>query len=166
MTSIEVPSTLTADLRRLTETELSIPSRLRYVGLLLASAAMTAVTGSLWLTEPGLPARTRIAFAVMVLLGLAWTAFAAWVLTRKRILLAPHRIVAGRLSVAACSVFTLGALAVGVSTSKPAALLAAGTGAAMLGLAVFLLRRAHRAFALLTERRAALAQDLGRSGAQ
>lgn len=161
MPSFEIPPTLTADLRRLTETELSLPSRLRYVGLLLAAAAVTAVAGSLWLTEPGLPARTRVAFVLMVLLGLAWMAFAVWVLTRKRLLLAPHRIVAGRLSVAACSAFTAGALAVGMSTASPAAFLAAATGAAMLVLAALLLRRAHRAFTLLTKRREALALERG-----
>ncbi len=166
MTTVELPPTLTADLRRLTETELSLPSRLRYVGLLLAALAMTAIAGSLGLTEPHLPARTRIAFSAMTLIGLAWAAFAGWVLTRERILLAPHRIVAGRLSVTACALFTLGALGVGLSTTRPAAYLAAGTGLLMVAVAAFLLRRAHRAFALLTERRAALALELGRSGAR
>ena len=70
------PSASTADLRRLMDAELSQASRLGYVALLLGSLTMTVVVSSLWLTEPVLPTRTRIAFALMIVIGLSWTAFA------------------------------------------------------------------------------------------
>ena len=47
MTSTHFPTPPTADVRRLLDTELSLRSRLGYVALLLASAAMTAVIVSL-----------------------------------------------------------------------------------------------------------------------
>jgi hypothetical protein len=162
--SIDMPSTLQSELRRLTEAELSLPARFGYVALLLAASAMTAVSGSLWLTEPSLPLRTSIAFAVMTAIGIAWIAFATWVLTHKRILLARHRIVAGRLSVTFCSLFLLGALALGLTTSLRSAFAAAGLGVLMLGVAIVILRRAHLAFARLEERREQLGRQLGLAG--
>ena len=38
---------------------MTLAPRLRYTALLLVALAGTAVSGSLWLTEPDLPARTR-----------------------------------------------------------------------------------------------------------
>jgi hypothetical protein len=137
-----------------------MPSRLAYVALMLVSLAMTAVVAALWLTEPSLPARTQIAFAVMSLIGISWSVFAAWVLTRRRILLARHRIVAGRMAVTFTSVFLLGALAVGYTTGGAAPYAAAAMGGTMLAIAVFMLLRAHRAVARLTERRDTLQHEL------
>ena len=154
------PSTLAAELHRLTAAELSLPSRLRYVALLLFASTMTALAGALWLTEPALPRRTAVAFAGMVVIGLGWMSFAAWVLTHKRILLAGHRIVAGRLSVSACAAFAAGSLAVGLSTGRPAAWAATGLGVFMLIVAIVLLRRAQNAFARLQDRRKALEREL------
>ena len=73
----------TSDLQRLARTELSRLSRTGHVVLLLAAAGSTTVVASLWLTEPALPARTSAAFAVMTIIGLAWVAFALWVLRNK-----------------------------------------------------------------------------------
>ena len=78
MTHHMPPPALAADLRRLTVLELSLPARLRYVALLLGAAAMTAIVSALLLTEPELPLRTSIAFAVMTVIGLSWMVFAAW----------------------------------------------------------------------------------------
>jgi hypothetical protein len=117
----------------------------------------------LWLTEPSLPARTRIAFAVLILIGIFWFVFAGWVLTHRRILLARHRIVAGRMAVAFTAVFLLGALAVGYTTGGAAPYAAAALGGAMLAVAVFMLLRAHRALARLTERRDTLQHELRRT---
>lgn len=158
-----LPPALAAELRHLTDAELSLPARVGYVALLLVSAAMAAVTASLGLTEPGLPLRTRIAFAAMTAIGLGWVAFAAWVLTHKRILYARHRIVAGRMSVAFTATFLAGALAVGLTTSQRAAFAAAGLGVVMLGVALWVLLRARAAYARLQERRMELERDLGRA---
>ncbi len=162
MTAAELPPGISTDLRRLADAELSLPSRLGHVALLLGAITMTIIVSSLWLTEAQLPVRTRIAFAVMIVIGLSWTAFAVWVLTHRRILLARHRIIAGRLAVTFTAVFALGALGVGVATGRPEALSAAGLGTMMLVAAVALLIRAHREFSRLVSRRDALAREIGR----
>jgi hypothetical protein len=164
MTMTQMPDTLPADLRRLADAELSLPSRLGYVALLLAALTMTMVISALWLTEPQLPGRTTTAFAVMIAIGLSWTTFAVWVLTHKRILLAPHRIIAGRMAVAFSAVFALGALTVGFVYGLRGAFAAAGLGVLMTAVAVVGLVRAHQVFARLVERRETLARELGRSG--
>ena len=162
MNAAELPPGISTDLHRLADAELSLPSRLGHVALLLGAITMTIIVSSLWLTEPQLPLRTRIAFAIMVAIGLSWAAFAVWVLTHRRILLARHRIVAGRLAVTFTAVFALGALGVGVATGRPEALSAAGLGTVMLVVAVALLIRAHREFSRLASRRDTLGRELGR----
>lgn len=140
-----------------------MPSRLAYVGLMLVSLAMTAVVAALWLTEASLPARTRIAFAVMSLIGISWAIFAAWVLTHRRVLLARHRIVAGRMSVTFSAMFLLGSLAVGYTTGGAAPFAAAAMGGVLVVVAIFMLVRARRAFARLAERRDTLQHEIERN---
>jgi hypothetical protein len=43
-----------------------------YVTLALAGLLGSGLIGLLWATEPGLPPRTRIAFAVLVAIGVGW----------------------------------------------------------------------------------------------
>ena len=152
------------EVRRLVDSELSLPSRLGYVALLLGALAMTSVVTALWLTEPALPLRTRIAFAVMVLIGSSWVAFASWVLTHRRALLGRQRIIAGRMSVTFTTVFLVFALVFGVTLRSPASFAAAGMGGVLLLAALTLLARAHRHVARLTERRQVLENQLGRRG--
>ena len=144
--------------------ELSLRSRVGHVALLLAALGMTIVVSSLWVTEPVQPARLQLGFAVMVAIGVAWAAFATWVLTHRRPLFARHRIIAGRMAVTFTSVFIAGMLAVGYGLGRPAFYGAAAVGLVMLAAAAFLLARAHRAFAALAERRAALERELGKVG--
>ena len=160
MTSYTPPATLAAELRSLTHLELSLPARLRYVALLLAASAMTAIVTALLMTEPALPARTSAALSVMAAMGAAWIVFAAWVLTHKRILVGRQRIVAGRLAVGFSSMFTIGALAVGSVASSATAFAAAGLGAVKLAVAIVLLVRARRTFVALGKRREALEREL------
>lgn len=156
------PSALVDDLRQLTARELSLPSRLRYVALLLAASATTAIAMALLLTESRLPPRTSIALAAVAAIGVSWVAFAAWVLTRRRLLLGRHRIVAGRMAVAFSALFAIGAVAVGRSTANPSAFAAAAMGGVMLVIAVFLWLRARRQYAHLSKRRDELERLLGR----
>ncbi len=142
--------------RRIAETELSLRSRIAHGALLAAALGMTMVIASLLLTEPDLPLRTRAAFAVLAMIGAGWTGYAAWVLTRRRVLFAWQRVVAGRLAVAFTSIFTAGALCIGVVTDAPAGLAAAGLGAVLVIISVLLLSRARRRLAALVERRDAL----------
>jgi hypothetical protein len=153
----------TAAVRQLADAELSVPSRLGHVALLLAALGMTVVVMSLWLTEPALPLRTHAAFAVMTAIGLSWSAFAIWVLTSRRVLFARQRILAGRMAVTFAAVFTVGALTIALAMGAAAALAAAGTGVVMVAVAVVVLRRAHRASARLMARRDALERELAGS---
>ena len=161
MTSTHFPTPPTADLRRLLDAELSLRSRLGYVALLLASAAMTAVIMSLWLTEPTLPTRTAVAFAVLTLIGLSWIVFSGWVLTRRRPLFGRDGLVAGRMAVTFTSAFVVGTLAVGYSSGGAAPYAAFAMGLVLLAVAVAALVRARHNVARLTTRREALERELG-----
>jgi glucan phosphoethanolaminetransferase (alkaline phosphatase superfamily) len=150
--------------QRLADAELSLASRVGYVALLLVALMMTTVIAALLVTEPVLAPHTQIAFAVMIGIGLSWAAFAAWVLTRRRVLLAGHKIVAGRMAVTFTSVFVIGSVAVRYATGNPRAFIAAASGMVMLTAAVIMLVRAHRTFARLNERRNALERELKDAG--
>ncbi|NZA28252.1 transmembrane transport protein [Luteimonas sp. SJ-92] len=146
-------------LDRITSRALSMRSRVGHVALLLGALAMSVLLASLLATERALPARTGVSFAVLLAVGLAWVCYALWVLSSRRPLLANHRIVAGRMSVAFTTLFTAGAFGLGLSTGNAALLLSAGLGAAMLVAALALLVRAHRHRAELLARLRTLQQD-------
>jgi membrane associated rhomboid family serine protease len=150
-----------AALQRLADTELSSRSRMGYVGLLLMSVLMSVAIGSLWATEPSLPTRTQVAFAAMVAIGVSWCVFALRVLTSRRILLARHAIVAGRMAVTFTSIFVVGTLAAAyASDNRAAGLTAASIGMVMAIASGLLLRCAHRRFEQLEERRRTLERQM------
>ena len=155
-----VPPSL--DLPRLLDAELSRTSRFAHVALLLASLTMTVVVASLWLTEPALPTRTQAAFGVLTVIGVSWSAFAAWVLTTRRPLLGRDSVVAGRLAVTFTTTFILGALALGIMNGGRAPYAAAAMGLVLLASGVALLVRADRRVAALTARRETLEREIGR----
>lgn len=144
--------------------ELSTRSRLAYTFLLLVDLGLAAAVGSLWLTEPGLPVRTHIAFGMLLAFTLGWSGFLLWTLARRKVLLARHRVLAGRLAVTFCSLFTLGALALGLLQPERRAtgLSAAGMGGFLLLVAVALLVPAQRRYRELTARRGELERELAR----
>ena len=146
----------------LAATELSLAARLGYVGLLLVSAALTAVVVSLWLTEPVLPSRTQLAFGAMSVIGVAWMSLAVWALTARRPLFARDRVIAGGMAVTFSAVFAAGCVAAVVLTSSAAAFGALATSAVMLIAAVAILQRARRHFADLVYRRQQLEAQLRR----
>lgn len=150
-------------LQQLADRELSLKARVGYVALLLAAMAMTSIVGTLWLTEPSLPLRTQMAFALMSLIGVAWTIFAVWVLKFRRVLLAYHRVVASRMAVVFSSIVLLGGLSLGYVRGGPSAYALAITGGVMLATAIVLLLRAHRTVSQLVERRKVLERQLGSS---
>jgi hypothetical protein len=78
--------------------ELAMPSRLGHTALLTASAIVATGVTSLLLTEPELPARTRWAFLAIILIAVAWMAYAGWVLMRRRVLFGKQRVAAARLA--------------------------------------------------------------------
>jgi len=138
-----------ADMQKLIAGELSLRSRVAYTALLLVALGVAVVVGSLLLTEPSLPQRTEVAFAVIIAIALSWVAYASWVLTRRQVLFAGHRIVAGRMAVAFSALFVAGCLAVRMMA-------AAGLGALMLAIAIGILITARQRFRALMERRRAL----------
>ncbi|HNV85299.1 MAG TPA: hypothetical protein PLF92_07615 [Arenimonas sp.] len=147
-------------LEQLTSHALSAPARFWHVGLLLAALAMSIILIALLVTEPAIPMRTRIAFAVMLAMSLSWMAYSIWVLKNRLTLLANHRIVAGKMAVAFTAIFTVSALATGFFAGKATGFLAAGMGAALLVIALGLLARAKRRFAILHNRRQQLEREL------
>jgi hypothetical protein len=150
-----------AEVRRRLAAELSLPSRVGHTALLLAGLAAATVAAALLLTEAGLPARTRIAFVVMVIIGLAWAGFALWVLVRRRVLFATHRVIATRMAAAFTALFTAGALlAVFDWGAGAAGLFAAIVGAAMMSVALLLHVRARRRVRELTARRRELEREI------
>jgi hypothetical protein len=136
---------------------LSLRRRVGYVVLAFAGLTGSGLIGLLWATEPGLPGRTRVAFAVLVAIGLCWAAFGAWAVTRRTPLFARDRVVAGWIGVGAWLAFTAGAVAVTVlrhevEPALPAVVVALGV------LAVWHLRAARKARAALVRRKAALTE--------
>lgn len=163
ITTPEAPRPSVAEMQSRLAAELSTKSRAGYVLLLLFDLAVLAAVGSLWLTEPELPLRTHLAFGGIVLGTLAWAAFFAWTLARRKVLLARHRVVAGRIAVTFTGLFTAGALllaALVVPMRAPG--LAAGVfGVALLAVAWLVLRRARDRFDELRDRVQRLQAELG-----
>ncbi len=143
-------------IRGMARSQLSVKTRLGYVALLLAATGMSVVIVSLWLTEPMLPARTQLAFALMTAIGLSWVVLAIWVLSARRPLFARDRVIAGRMAVGFTGLFTLGAGVAAALSGAAAAFGALATGVVMVGFAVGAWRAAHRRFVELAARRALL----------
>ena len=135
---------------------LSLRRRIGYVVVGLGGSAAATLIGLLWATEPvPLPARTRLAFAGMIIVGVAWAGFAAWALAR-RPAFAVDRVVAASLALAFSTLTTVAAAVVALTRgSMPGLLGAGGLGLALtVASAVMLVRaRAHRA-GLLARRHA------------
>jgi hypothetical protein len=159
-TTPPVPESMIADLERLARTELSTGARLGYVVLALVASAMTIVVSALWLTEPALPLRTRIAFAMLTGIGLGWLAFSIWVLRAKRTILARQRVVAGRLAVTFSGLFTAGCLVFATMTNTQTAWIASAMSLIWLMAALVLWRRAQTALTQLLVRRDLLERQL------
>ncbi len=131
--------------QQLLRDELSMASRLPYVLLLLLSTAMVVVVGSLWLTEPGLPPRTQIAFGALCAIGAGWITFCVWVLTQRRVLYARQQVISARLGMIFCALFAVGSAVVGLAQSAMlGGLLAGGCGLVLFGFAYGMHLRAVR----------------------
>jgi hypothetical protein len=163
--SIDVPRPSVADIQRLAAGELSLPSRIGHVVLLVVSVMMAATIGSLWATEPSLPPRTHAAFAIIVGAALAWAIFALWVLARRRLLFGADRVLAARmgLTFSAVGAVSMGALGYWGELGR-GAYLGALVQAALCGVALVLLVRAQRHVAALARRRQELEDQLAGRG--
>jgi hypothetical protein len=123
-----------------------------YVTLALAGLLGSGFVGLLWATEPRLPPRTEVAFAVLVAIGLAWAVFGAWAVTHRAPLFARDRVVAGWLALSAWLLFTAGALVITTlrHRTEPELLLMV---LVLGGVAVLRLRAARRSRAALLRRK-------------
>jgi hypothetical protein len=163
--SIDVPRPSVAEIQRLATAELSLPSRIGHVALLVVSVMMAATIGSLWATEPSLPPRTHVAFAVIVGAALAWAIFALWVLARRRLLFGADRVLAARMGLTFSAVGAVGMGALGYwGELGRGAYLGALVQAALCGVALILLVRARRHVAALARRRKELEDQLAGRG--
>ncbi|MFV2197682.1 transmembrane transport protein [Nocardiopsis sp. LOL_012] len=156
----EVPG----ELRNALASEVSLGSRMRHVAVGLAGGCGAALIAVLWATEPGtLPARTQAAFAALIAIGLAWAAFAAWVLSRRRPMFARDRVLGSGLALAATSATAVAGTALAAARATPAgALTVALAGAVLIAAAGLLLARARARRRELLRLRDALRDDTAR----
>jgi hypothetical protein len=133
---------------------LSLPRRIGYVIAGLGGLAAAVIIGMLWATEPApLPARTRLAFAALIAVGMVCAVFAAWALIR-RPLFAVDRVIAATLAVGFTTLTTMGTIAVALSRSSAGGVLAAaGVGLSLIVVAALMLARARAYRARLLARR-------------
>lgn len=133
---------------------LSLPRRVAHLVVGLGGLALAATVGLLWATEPGgLPPRTRIAFATLIAMGLAWFGFAGWALAR-RPLFAVDRVIAAWLAVTFSVLMTLGVVAIALTRAGTAAVLSGGTlGVILTVVAATMLARARAYRRMLLARR-------------
>ncbi|MDI1464662.1 hypothetical protein QEZ54_27195 [Catellatospora sp. KI3] len=103
-----------------------------------------AAIGVLWITEPQLPARTQVAFAGLVAIGLAWAGYGIWALTRRTPLFARDRVVAGWLAVGATTLLAVFTAAVAVARQRGWALPAVALALLLLAAVNLVRARAVR----------------------
>lgn len=141
-----VPVISVAEMQRRLATELPTAARLGYVALLLTSIAMAIVLTTLWATEPVLPARAQWAFGLMTLIAASWSVFAVWTLTRRRVLLVRHQLIAARMGVTFSLAFVMFFLLLAVvgAIEYAVARLALAMALPLLCVAVWRLRAVQR----------------------
>jgi hypothetical protein len=109
--------------------------------------------------------RTVVAFWVILAMGRVWAAYAVWTLRNRRVLLANHRIVAGRIAVLFCMTFVIGACVAGATSGRRSMFRVACMGLTMLAVAVVQLVRAHQYQGRLLARRNQLQHELSATSA-
>jgi hypothetical protein len=145
--------------------ELSVRARIGYAGLFAISLLMASGVAALLFTEIDLPGRARAAFVLLIVIGVSWAAFAGWMLARRRVLLAAHRVLAARMALICCSVYTIACIGLGVSGQASAgAFVAAAIGAGQTALAALLYVQARRGVDALVARRRALEARMAAEG--
>lgn len=159
----ETPKPTSGEVQSLFAAALSKPSRPGHILVLVGALVSAGIAGALLATEDGLPTRTSVALSLVLVVGLSWAAFAVWVLTRRRVLLGRHRVIAARMAVGFTTVFAVEVsvlAASGAHDRRWGAAVALAVG--MLAIAIALLIRAQRRLNELTKRRDALSRQLGR----
>lgn len=132
---------------------LSLRRRVGSLVALLGGLTGAALVGLLWATEPGLPPRTRVAFAVLVAIGLAWAGYGGWALTRRGPLYALDRLIAAWLALGATGLITVGVVVVATLRHRVEPALFLVTGVLLSAAVVNLVRARARRAALLRRKR-------------
>jgi hypothetical protein len=161
---VDTPRLSVADIQQLAAAQLSLGSRVGYALLLMASLTVATGVASLWVTEPSLPTRTSVAFACIVSMALTWSGFAAWVLTRRRVLLGTDRVLATQIALSFSACATVGMLSLGYwgGVGRPA--YAAGIlNSALFLIAASLFVRARHRLNMLSRRRGELERHFSSS---
>ncbi|UGY92873.1 transmembrane transport protein [Streptomyces gobiensis] len=133
------------ELERALAAEVSLRSRLRHVAVGLAGGCGAALIAVLWATEPDpLPTRTQAGFAGLIAVGLAWAAFAGWVLSRRRPLFARDRVLGARLALVVTTLTGVAGVVLAAVRGTAAGVLGTAlTGAVLVAAAGLLLARAQ-----------------------
>jgi hypothetical protein len=150
------PATLTVEAaQEIVRRELSTSKRLGYLLLLMLTLTAACLIGALWITEPApLPLRTNVAFGLLTLINLAWSGLFGWIVTRRKILFAQHRVIAGWMALAFCALFLIVGLVMAAIRMNTTALAFVGVvGSCQLLVAILVLKRArYRRHELLARR--------------
>lgn len=167
LSSADAPRPSLREMQERLATELSLSSRVSYTLLLLFDLAVAIAVGSLWLTEPGLPARTHIAFGAIVAIASVWAVVFLRTLVRRKVLLARHRIVTTRIAVLFSTIYTGAAFLLAATRPelRSGGLAAGALGVVMLAVAVLLWRRAAARYRELVERTRRLRRELATGSA-
>jgi membrane associated rhomboid family serine protease len=146
MRQIETAGLTVEQVQEMARRELSMTTRIGYLLLLMITLMGAGLISILWLTEPGpLPLRTQVAFGLLVAINLSWSMLFGWVLTRRKVLFAIHKVIAGWMAVVFCSVFLLFGLAIGILRMNPTMMIIVGVvGAVQLLVAIMMLNRGQR----------------------
>jgi hypothetical protein len=165
MTRLESASLTIEQVQDMVRRELSAPMRMGYLLMLMITLTGAGLIGTLWLTEPGpLPLRTHVAFGALVVVNAAWAALFGWLLTRRKVLYAVHRVIAGWMAVLFCGIFLIAGLAIALMKMNFTAMIAFGlVGAAQTIIAITILRRARRHRSQLLARRDELTARLAKA---
>lgn len=139
-------------LEKILNAELSLARRVGYSALLAAGAGMAGTVALLWATEPTLPMRTHVGFALLVAIGIGWAAFAGWTLRHRRTLFARDRVIAAWIGLAASIAFSALGVAVASSRSAAAAVTVAMAGGLAIVASLMALRSARNRQQLLLNR--------------
>jgi hypothetical protein len=140
------PHPVPASLARTIAAETSLRSRIGHLAVGLAGGLGATLIALLWATEPdALPARTQAAFGGLIAVGLAWAAFAGWVLARRRPLYGYDQVLGAWIALTASTATgVVGVIVTAARGSAAAASAAALAGGTLVAVAVLLLVRAHR----------------------
>ena len=75
MRQFEATGLTVEQVQEMARRELSTPTRVGYLLLLMFALLGAGLISTLWVTEPGpLPLRTQVAFGLLVMINLAWSA--------------------------------------------------------------------------------------------